>query len=164
MVSSGWLLDADDALRQREQAAFPVSSQLSSNREVDHDRDQHIDRRARKTSGLESPLGNGRHRFFIEAATVQRSDDMDLRRTPVASDDDFQHNSALNSLPERLRRVPGLDFFDQARSGYCPARAVNAAASSTAGSGAESRATSRPDAGSASSADAAAGPWTCRRA
>ena len=119
---------------------------------------------ARKTSRLESPLGNGRHGFFIEAAAVQGPDDTDLRRASVACDDDFQHNRALNSVAERLARVLRLDFFDQARCGYCPARAVNATASSTAGSGAESGATSRAYTSPASSADAAPGPWTCRRA
>ena len=53
-------------------------------------------------------------------------DDTDLRRASVASDDDFHDNRALNSVDERRARVSGFDFFDQARCGYRPARAVNA--------------------------------------
>ena len=95
---------------------------LSANQEVEHDRDEHVDRRGAKTSRLEPPLGNGRHGFFVEAPCVQRTDDTDLRRASVGCDDDFQHNRALNAVWERLARVLGLDFFDQARCGYCPAR------------------------------------------
>jgi hypothetical protein len=134
-----------------------------SNPEVEHDRDEHIDRGARKTSRLESPFGNRGHRFFIEASTVQRPDDSDVRRTPVTGNDDFEHDSALNSISERLVRVPGLDFFDQARRGHGPARAVHATACSATGSGTKSRAVSRADTGPDSSSHAAAGPWTSRR-
>ena len=108
------------------------AAQLSANIEIEHDRDEHVDRCAPKTSGLEPPLGNGRHGFFIEASGVQRTDDTDLRRASVAGDDDFQYNRALNAVCERLARVLRLDFLDQARCGYCPASPVNATPSSTA--------------------------------
>jgi hypothetical protein len=94
-----------------------VLSQLSANREVDHDRDEHIDRSTRKTSRLESPLGNSRHSFFIEAAAIQGADDTDLRCASVACDDDFQHNRALNHLSERTHgsRQPSAHLWDFAK-------------------------------------------------
>jgi hypothetical protein len=55
MFAPDWLLDADYA------------SQLSANKEVEHDRHEHVDRRGPKTSRLEPPLGNGRYGLFIEA-------------------------------------------------------------------------------------------------
>lgn len=135
-----------------------------SNPEVEHDRDEHIDRGARKASRVESPSGYCRDSFFIEAAAIQRPDDPDSRWTSVTGDDDFQHDRALDSVSKRLVRVTRLDFFDQARRGYRTARAVNASASSASGSGPESRAISRAHTSSDARTNAAARPWTCRRA
>jgi hypothetical protein len=56
--------------RPSSRIALPVAAGLSANREVDHDRDEHIDRSAGKTSRLESPLGNGPHGFFIETGAI----------------------------------------------------------------------------------------------
>ena len=139
-------------------------SRLSANPEVDHDRDQDVDRRARKTSRLESPLSDCCHGFFIEAAAVQRLDHTYLRRVSLACDDDFQHNGALNHLSERVSRIPWLDFFEQTRRGYGPASTVKAPAGSAARSWTESLSMSRANPGPRSGANAAPGPRTCRRA
>ena len=73
------------------------ASQSSSNREIDHDRHEDIDRRARKTSRLESPLGNCRYGFFIETAAVQGLDDAYVRRASVRCDDELPAPPCLES-------------------------------------------------------------------
>ena len=104
----------------------------------------YIDRTPRQTSRLEPPFGNSCHSFFIEASSVQRLDDANLRCASLACDDDFEHHRPLNSLCDRLARVLRLDFLDQPRRRYSAARAVNAAAGSAAGPGADSGARPEP--------------------
>jgi len=94
-------------VKQRQELAA-----ASPNREIEHDRDEDIDRGTRQASGLEPPLGDGRHGFFVEATGVQRSDDPDLRRASVACDDDVHHYGALSHVSERLARVAGPDLMD----------------------------------------------------
>ncbi|HEY7057927.1 MAG TPA: hypothetical protein VH458_15435 [Vicinamibacterales bacterium] len=108
-----------------------------SNIEIEHDDDDDIDRCARETAGLESPLRHGRDRLVIEPFRIQRSNDANVRRPTVPSHDEFQDDSPLNSTGYGILGVAGLHFLDDAGRRNGTTRPKRAPARSASGPGSD---------------------------
>jgi hypothetical protein len=160
-VDSLAFCNATELLRRSQDRS---ESQRSPNREIEHDVDEHINRCAGKRPG------SNRH-CAVAATASWSSPPVSNERmtriwlgTAVARDDEFQHDGALNSTPQRVGRVVGFDFADYAGRGDGTACTVHAATNATARSRSEAWSTSRADAGSDAGADAASGTGTSRGA
>ena len=117
----------------------------SMNPDVEHDGDQHVDRRTAQAPRFEPPLARSEDSLFVEASGIQRSNHSNIRRSAVPSHDELQDDRALDLLKERVARVGWFDLDEHARRCDGAAWSIDAATDSAAGAWTDARASSSSD-------------------
>src|SRR5688500_7097752 len=115
------------------------SSRFSSQRELDRDFDDDVDRLAAAARRRESPLTHCIDRALIQsrAQSLQHGHVADRA---IAAHDDFEHDVPSDATPPCVVGVVGLDLTQQPRRLDAAARTEGAAAGAAAGSVANARA------------------------
>src|SRR5262249_1450406 len=81
----------------------------------EHQGDDDVDSCISEASRFESPLAGRKNRFLVESTGVQRAKDANVRRDTIGPNDEFEHNSALDSFGQGSVGVLRLDLGDDAR-------------------------------------------------
>jgi len=114
-------------------------------------------------AGLEAPLANGFHGFFIEPHAY-RSRYAHILGKAVASDYDSQNHYSLILGATRFVGIVGFGIVDGARSADSTACQIRTSANTTAIAGANTRTGPRADSSSCARADTSTAAWPIRGA